>query len=147
MKVFSSIKMGKGMYIWVGIAVVAAIIIILTVSSGGQSSSNLNTDNSGGNTQNVGTGAMKEFNVTAKQFEFIPSTIEVNEGDTVKINIKSVDVAHGIAIPEFGVSEKFGAGESISFEFVADKAGTYPFFCNVFCGEGHRDMTGTLIVH
>jgi heme/copper-type cytochrome/quinol oxidase subunit 2 len=27
-----------------------------------------------------------------------------------------------------------------------DKEGTYPFHCDVFCGDGHEDMTGTLVV-
>ncbi|VVB98770.1 Nitrous-oxide reductase [uncultured archaeon] len=88
----------------------------------------------------------KEFSITAKQFEFLPSTITVNKGDTVKLNLTSADVAHGIALPDFGVSKEIPAGETVSVEFTADKSGTFTFFCNVPCGEGHREMTGTLIV-
>ena len=92
------------------------------------------------------TGEVKEFSMTAKQFEFTPNSIEVNQGDKVKIKIKSVDVEHGIAIPEFGVSKTFTPGEEVTVEFIADKKGEYTFFCNVFCGQGHRQMRGTLIV-
>jgi heme/copper-type cytochrome/quinol oxidase subunit 2 len=29
---------------------------------------------------------------------------------------------------------------------MAPKAGTYEFHCDLFCGEGHEGMTGTIIV-
>jgi cytochrome c oxidase subunit 2 len=38
-------------------------------------------------------------------------------------------------------------GSSKTVTFVADKAGTFKFFCNVPCGEGHREMTGQLVVN
>jgi predicted MPP superfamily phosphohydrolase len=30
--------------------------------------------------------------------------------------------------------------------FTADTAGEYDFYCDVFCGEGHSDMTGRIVV-
>jgi cytochrome c oxidase subunit 2 len=27
-----------------------------------------------------------------------------------------------------------------------DKAGSFTFFCDIFCGDGHEDMEGTLVV-
>tara|TARA_Y100000310_G_C20699925_1_gene828778 strand:+ start:3596 stop:4045 length:450 start_codon:yes stop_codon:yes gene_type:complete len=89
----------------------------------------------------------KTFVVSAKRFEFSPSTIEVNEGDTVVIKATSSDVDHGIAISEFGVNVDLPAGEEVEISFVADKKGEYPIICSVFCGSGHKDMTGTLIVN
>jgi|SRR3989344_537313 len=94
----------------------------------------------------VVSGELKEFDMVAKQFEFTPSTIEVNQGDTVKINLKSDDVEHGIAIPEFGVSKTVSPGKTITVEFVADKKGTFEFHCSVMCGSGHKEMTGEIIV-
>lgn len=88
----------------------------------------------------------KEFNVIAKRWDFSPSTITVNEGDTVILNIESIDVTHGFAIPDFGVSESLSPGNTVKIEFVADKTGTFSFFCNVFCGSGHSGMRGTLVV-
>jgi cytochrome c oxidase subunit 2 len=90
---------------------------------------------------------VREFDMTANEFTFNPSTIEVNEGDTVILHITSVDVAHGIAIPEFNVTQDLPVGEETTVEFVASKKGTYSFHCNVFCGTGHREMTGTLVVN
>ena len=90
---------------------------------------------------------MKEFSITAKQFEFIPSTITVNTGDTVRLSVTSIDVAHGFSISQFKVSEVLAINETKVIEFVADKAGTYSMFCSVFCGSGHGQMRGTLIVN
>ena len=90
--------------------------------------------------------SIKEFSMTAKQWEFIPSEITVNEGDTVKLSIKSIDVAHGIFLREFGIDEYLSPGNTVNIEFVADKKGEFSFFCNVSCGVGHTGMRGKLIV-
>jgi cytochrome c oxidase subunit 2 len=88
----------------------------------------------------------KEFNMTAKQWEFIPNTITVNKGDTVVLHIESVDVDHGFAISEFGVDEFLAPGKTVDITLFADKSGTYTFYCNVYCGSGHGSMSGKLIV-
>ncbi len=89
---------------------------------------------------------VKEFDMIARQWAFEPSTIRVNEGDKVKINIKSVDVTHGFAIFEFNVNERLLPGKTTIVEFTADKKGEYTFFCSVSCGSGHSGMNGKLIV-
>jgi len=95
----------------------------------------------------VVAGEVKEFAVAASQFTFDPETIRVKEGDTVRLVVTSTDVPHGLSIPEFGVnSGAIGAGETKTVEFVANKKGTYAFFCSVFCGSGHKSMKGTLVV-
>lgn len=92
------------------------------------------------------TPPVKEFRIEASDWQFSPDTITVNRGDRVKITLVNVDVSHGIAIPGYGFDLKAEAGQTASAEFIADKNGTFPFRCNVFCGEGHREMTGTLVV-
>lgn len=88
----------------------------------------------------------KTFNISAKKWEFSPSTITVNKGDTVVINITSTDVSHGFFIPDFNVNTSISAGKTSSVSFVASKTGTFSFSCSVFCGSGHGSMTGVLIV-
>lgn len=84
--------------------------------------------------------------VVAKRWEFLPGVITVKKGEKVRLNIISVDVAHGFALSAFGVSQPLVPGQMTVVEFVADKAGTFNFFCSVYCGEGHGGMTGTLVV-
>ncbi|MBS3150239.1 cupredoxin domain-containing protein [Candidatus Woesearchaeota archaeon] len=90
--------------------------------------------------------SVKEFDIIARQWEFEPSVITVNEGDRVILHVESVDVAHGIAISEFGVNEYLNPGETVDVKFIADKKGEFEFYCNVFCGEDHSSMAGRLIV-
>ncbi|MDP3764976.1 MAG: cupredoxin domain-containing protein [Nanoarchaeota archaeon] len=89
---------------------------------------------------------VKEFKITAKQFAFEPSTIEVNKGDKVKLVVTSVDVPHGISIPEYGINERLDPGTPKTIEFTAEKEGTFTTFCSVFCGSGHSNMKGKIIV-
>jgi cytochrome c oxidase subunit II len=91
-------------------------------------------------------GDLRTFTMTAKQWEFEPSEITVQKGDTVRLTISSVDVAHGFALADFGISEFLAPGKTSTVEFVADKVGRFSFFCNVSCGRGHREMNGLLIV-
>ena len=88
----------------------------------------------------------KSFTVEAFKFGFTPAVIEVNEGDTVKLIVKSTQGNHGIGIPQFKVDVKVNEGEEKTTEFIADKKGEYSFFCNVYCGEGHKLMKGKLMV-
>lgn len=94
-----------------------------------------------------GMGTVREFTMTARQWEFEPSTITVNKGDKVKLFIRSVDVTHGFGLPAFGIDERLEAGETTNVEFTADKSGTFRFSCTVFCGSGHSAMNGMLIVN
>lgn len=89
----------------------------------------------------------KEFNIIAKQWDFSPSTITVNQGDKVILNVKSIDVAHGLAIREFGINEYLSPGQTTKIEFTANRKGTYSFFCSVSCGVGHTRMSGKIIVN
>lgn len=88
----------------------------------------------------------KEFSVDAAPFSFSPSTISVDRGDTVTINVKNVNGTHNLKIDEFNASTRvLNAGETQTITFVADKTGTFQYYCSV---GNHRaqGMAGTLIV-
>ena len=107
------------------------------------------TDNVIKNTQTdtLTTGETKEFNIIAKQWQFSPNKIEVNKGDTVILNVKSIDVTHGFAIPKLGINEFLSPGNTVKIEFVANKKGTFVFACSVSCGVGHSGMRGKIVVN
>lgn len=94
------------------------------------------------------TPSVVEVQMVMKKFSFQPEQVKVKQGDLVKlvISVPSGDTTHGIAIPEFGVSQTVSPGETKTVEFTASKAGTFSFSCNVFCGSGHRDMKFTVFV-
>lgn len=97
-------------------------------------------------TQASGQDNVREIQMTAKDFEFTPSVIQVRKGDHVKLTITALDRDHGIALPAFGIKQRLKKGTPTVIEFDANKAGTFPFHCSVFCGMGHRHMKGTIVV-
>ncbi len=96
--------------------------------------------------EDMPSGESVKITVVAKNWEFEPSVITVKEGQTLDMQIISIDVEHGFSLPDFGINKTLKPGQVEVFSFVADKKGTFSFTCSVFCGEGHRQMTGTLIV-
>ena len=85
--------------------------------------------------------------IVAKRFEFEPARIEVTEGERVKLLVKSGDGVHGIEIKKFKVDKKVPrGGDPITIEFVASTAGEFPILCSEYCGDGHEDMKGMLVV-
>jgi cytochrome c oxidase subunit 2 len=87
-----------------------------------------------------------EVQVTAKKYEFSPNPIRVKKGDHIKLVITSTDKEHGIKLDAFHINEKLKKGAPTTVEFTADKAGTFPFKCSVFCGVGHGGMKGAVVV-
>lgn len=88
-----------------------------------------------------------EFEVVARQFEFVPSRLEVTQGDKVRILVRSEDKNHGLAIRKFKVNKMVPAsGKVVTIEFEAKEAGTFEILCSEACGNGHKEMKGTLVI-
>lgn len=92
------------------------------------------------------TGEDVEIDVTSFQWGFEPQFIEVNKGDHVTLKLSTDDVPHGIAIDEYQINEPIMTEEGSEVDFLADKEGTYRFYCSIPCGEGHSEQGGYLIV-
>jgi cytochrome c oxidase subunit 2 len=95
-------------------------------------------------------GETKVFEVIARRFDFEPATIEVTEGDRVRLVVRSADGPHGVEIKAFKVKKavpRAKPGDApVTIEFVATSAGEFPILCSEYCGNGHEDMKGTLVV-
>jgi cytochrome c oxidase subunit 2 len=89
----------------------------------------------------------RTIEVLVKRYAFEPAVIEAVEGERLRILVKSGDGLHGFEIKKFKVSKEIPrGGEAVVIEFTAGEAGTFPILCSVFCGDGHEDMKGTLVV-
>lgn len=85
--------------------------------------------------------------IIARRYVFEPAQIDVTEGERVRILVTSGDGLHGFEIKKFKVSKEIPRGsDPVAIEFTATEAGSFPILCSVFCGDGHNDMKGTLVV-
>jgi heme/copper-type cytochrome/quinol oxidase subunit 2 len=88
----------------------------------------------------------REFTIAAKDFHYSPSRIEVTQDDLVKLTVRSEDIAHSFTIDEYRISKRVPAGGSTTFEFQADRPGTFAFYCALTGDPGHKMMRGELVV-
>jgi cytochrome c oxidase subunit 2 len=89
----------------------------------------------------------RTIEILAKKFEFDPARVEVAEGEHVRLVVKSGDGVHGIEIKKFKINKKIPrGGDPVTIDFVATSAGEFPILCSEYCGDGHEDMKGMLVV-
>lgn len=92
-------------------------------------------------------GEPREIRVVAKRFTFEPARVEVKEGEHVRLVVTSADGVHGVEIKKLRVNKKVPrGGEPVTVDFVASTPGEFPILCSEYCGNGHEDMKGTLVV-
>jgi cytochrome c oxidase subunit 2 len=84
--------------------------------------------------------------LTAKRYEYNPSEITLKKGTPVTLEFTSLDRPHGFNCPDLGIRTDIVPGKVNSILFVPQKAGNFEFHCDLFCGEGHENMTGKIIV-
>jgi len=88
----------------------------------------------------------KVIKITAKKFEYTPNEITLKKGVPVVLEITSLDRDHGFKVPELGVRADVKPGETTRVRIVPDRTGRFEFRCDVFCGSGHEDMAGEIVV-
>lgn len=87
-----------------------------------------------------------EFTLVARSFRYSPDRIEVTQDDLVKLTIRSEDVAYSFAIDEYRIVRRVPAGGTTTFEFRADRPGTFRFYSNLTNDRAHAEMQGELVV-
>ncbi len=86
------------------------------------------------------------IHITAKNFQFSPDSITLKKGEPVAFEISSGDRKHGFSLRAFGVRSDVLPGKVSRIRLTPDKTGKFTFSSDVFCGDGHEEMTGTVIV-
>ena len=111
----------------------------------------------------------KTFELTAKQWAFVPRALVVCDGDTIVLKIyATLDEdpdfdRHGFIVQSSDGATVSGTvsvllkDEVTEIQFIAEKSGEQKwaaatdvenlrFFCTIFCGEGHSAMSGQITV-
>lgn len=114
---------------WVVFGTFAAVVLALVSAAAGQDQ-----------------GQVREFTVVGNHYAFSPASIQVNKNDLVKITFTAQDIAHSFTLDEYRIVKRASAGQTVTFEFRADRSDTYTFYCNLSQDVKCKDMKGTLIV-
>lgn len=62
------------------------------------------------------------------------------------IELTSLDVATGFSAHDLELRGDVVPGRVTRLRFTPDKVGSFEFSCDVFCGSGHEEMNGTIVV-
>lgn len=84
--------------------------------------------------------------LTARNYRYSPDRIEVIQDDLVRLTIRSEDLAYSFAVDEYRIARRVPAGGTTTFEFLADRAGTFRFYSNLTNDSAHAEMQGQLVV-
>ncbi len=74
------------------------------------------------------------------------NTLHVPGGRPVKLLLTSEDVIHSFFVPAFRVHMDVLPDRYTSVWFHATRPGTYHLFCSQYCGTGHAEMVGSVVV-
>jgi heme/copper-type cytochrome/quinol oxidase subunit 2 len=89
----------------------------------------------------------REVKLLARDYQFIPNKIEVTQDDLVRVMFTSEGRPTSFAVDAYRILKRAGANQTIVFEFRADQAGTFSFYCSLTSDRQCREMKGTLVVH
>jgi heme/copper-type cytochrome/quinol oxidase subunit 2 len=104
----------------------------------------------------------RDIVIVAKQYDYRPNRIIVNQGDEIHVKLGAFDVVHGFYLEGYDIEAEIYPGrlpfrlrkpsQKGPFElaeeivFTADKPGKFRYRCSVTCGPLHPFMLGELIV-
>jgi cytochrome c oxidase subunit II len=90
--------------------------------------------------------AERVIKIRAYKFSYDPDEITVKLNEPVVLEFTTSDVVMGFNAPDFGVRATIIPGQTARVRLVPNKTGEFVFHCDVFCGDGHEDMDGTIKV-
>jgi cytochrome c oxidase subunit 2 len=78
--------------------------------------------------------------------EVLPSEIRVAGRRDRDVYVTSVDVQHGFKIQDTNINMMILPGQVSKLTHTFDTAGEFPYACTEYCGVGHQNMFGKIIV-
>ena len=84
--------------------------------------------------------------IVSKKFTYEPPQVTLKLNEQVIFKLTTLDVVMGFSVPDFGVRATIIPGQIVELPMTPTKIGEFTYVCDVFCGSGHEDMSGTLRV-
>jgi heme/copper-type cytochrome/quinol oxidase subunit 2 len=88
----------------------------------------------------------RDVTLVARDHQFIPDRIDVRQDDLVRVTFTSEDRPASFAVDAYRILKRAGADQTIVFEFRADQAGAFTFYCSLTTDPQCPEMKGTLVV-
>jgi cytochrome c oxidase subunit 2 len=93
-----------------------------------------------------GAGQERVIKIVAQRFMYTPNEITLKKGEPVTLEFRSLDFIHGFKVPDLGIRADLPPARNTLVHLTPEKTGRFPFLCDNFCGSGHEDMSGVIIV-
>ena len=84
--------------------------------------------------------------IVAQRFSYTPNEIVLKTGQPVVLEFTSLDFVHGFKVPDLNIRADLPPGKVTRVRLTPEKAGVYDFLCDNFCGAGHEEMSGRILV-
>ncbi len=89
---------------------------------------------------------VRTVSLHSRKFEFVPEQITLARGEPVVLELIADDIAMGFRCRGLDLSAEMVPGKPSVLRFTPQAAGKFRFYCDVFCGDGHEDMDGHIVV-
>jgi len=86
-----------------------------------------------------------EVYMLGRQFEWWP-VLEFEKGKSYRLHLSSADVQHGFSLQPENINLQIHPGYEMVITIKPTRTGTFGVVCNEYCGLGHHQMTGRIIV-
>jgi cytochrome c oxidase subunit 2 len=87
-----------------------------------------------------------EVHMVAKMWAFDPPEVRLPPGAEVDFYLSALDVTHGMYIEHTNVNLMAVPGSVNAASARFDKEGVYSVICHEYCGTGHQNMMGKIII-
>jgi cytochrome c oxidase subunit 2 len=84
--------------------------------------------------------------IEARKFVYTPNEIRIRKGEKVVLQLTALDFVHGFSLPDFKIRTDIPPGKVTTVALNPTEAGRFTFLCDNFCGNGHEEMNGVIIV-
>lgn len=84
--------------------------------------------------------------IVARRFVYSPNEIVLKKGQPVVLEFTAIDFRHGFSIPDLNIRADLPPDKVTQVRLMPNKAGSFEFLCDNFCGSDHEDMGGRILV-
>ena len=84
--------------------------------------------------------------VVAQRFVYSPNEIVIKKGEPVVVEFTAIDFRHGFKVPDLDLRADLPPERVTRIRIKPENVGAYDFLCDNFCGSGHEEMSGRIVV-